>query len=424
MTASTIPPASPPAPSRQNGPPAQLGHGLFNFPPFSALPLLLLVALKPLADAFYEVDAVKYGYMLALAFSSLLAVAGRAISRSQAIGRPVSLIPYLFLIVFYFLYLFELTITYPGYIPEIFKVLSPFVFFFLVAVAMDRWMLSALAIGAVLTICVNAALLPIDFGWTAWGGARTFKGYYFFKTDLAYALCFAVLIFGLYSRNSITPIVASFAALAAIQIVLSNSRLNYLTFVIVVAFFASKANLRLRSILPALLFLGFVLAIFSYLYDPATMVGFDTSNEEGFTQGRSVIWKHIFDSIATNTPVQWFFGRGMFADLLLSAGNLSLTNGMAHNAHDEYLHLLYTQGIFGTAVYIVLWVAMYRHSRSTKLPTWAHGTAAIAIVIFLMQGATTVMSSFATKTWPLAMLFLAVRAVALESSMQSSNSAQ
>jgi hypothetical protein len=379
-----------------------------DLPPFSSLPLLLLVMFKPLTDAFYEVEAVKYGYILLLGCASLFAKSGQVFQGATADPRNKSLLAYIWLIAMYFIFQFGLVLVYGGNLSEIFKIVSPFVFFLLVAYAADRWLIYALAGGAVLTIVVNAAMLPFDFGWVNWGSVKTFKGYYYFKTDLAYALCFSVLLYAFHSRNSITPVLASLMLIAAVEVVLANSRLNYLSFLCVALFIAVKEGVSLRSIIRYGLLFGFLAVVAMNLYDPTKLLGFDTTNEAAFTQGRSVTWERLFNAQANSSPLEWLFGRGAFADLILSQ---EATRGTqeAHNAHNEILHLLFTQGIFGTIFYFILWVRTFRMSHVPNMPSWARGTGAVALFLFVLQSMTAVLSSFATKTWPLVMVLLALR---------------
>lgn len=387
------------------------------FPPFSSWPLLFLVMAKPLSDAFYEVEAVKYGYIFLLVFAALFAKFGLVIQGTPADPRNKSLFSFIWIIAFYFFFQIGLTLAYGGSLSEIFKIISPFVFFVLVAYGADRWLLYALAIGAVLTIVVNAAFLPFDYGWVYWGLVKTFKGYYFFKTDLAYALSFSVLIFAFYSRNAITPALAVLMLLAAVQVVLANSRLNYMSFMVVALFIAIKEGISLRSIIRYSLLFGVLGLVAAVLYDPTKYLGFDTTNQAAFTQGRSVTWEHLFNAFYNSGPLEWLFGRGAFADLILSKEAVG-PGGVAHNAHNEFLHLLFTQGIVGAVFYIFLWVKMFAMTRSENIPTWARGTAGIALFLFLLQGMTAVVSSFATKTWPLVMVLLALRGLSLPDGYQ------
>jgi hypothetical protein len=310
-----------------------------------------------------------------------------------------------------------LVLAFGGNLGEIFKIVSPFVFFVLVAFAADRWLIYALAIGAVLTIIVNAALFPFDYGWVMWGEFKTFKGYYYFKTDLAYSLCFSILICAFYVRNKITMALAILFLIAAVEIVLANSRLNYLSFLLVALFIAAKEGVCFRSMLRYFLLFTVLGVVVALLYDPTKLLGFDSSSEAAFTQGRNVTWMHLLINMANSSPIEWLFGRGAFADLLLSA-EYNGAGKEAHNAHNEILHLLFTQGIVGTVFYIVLWVRMVQMSRCRYLPRWARGTMSMALFLFLLQSLTAVLSSFATKTWPVVMVLLAVRGLGHNASQQ------
>jgi hypothetical protein len=378
------------------------------WPPFSSWLLLALIVAKPLSDALYEIDAVKYLYILLLAAGALLARVGRAFAGDGVDSRNRSLVAYVFLLVAYFYYLFGGALAHGGSLSAIFKIVSPFAFFVLVAFANDRWLIHALAAAAVLAIVVNAALLPFDFGWTQWGSVRTFKGYYFFKTDLAYALVFSLLVAALYFRNRITPLLGTLMLLAAVQVLFANSRLNYLTLIGVFLFLGIKQGLGARVLLgygAAVAALG---AVAIMAIDPSQLLGFDTSDMRSFSQGRSDIWASLWTGMQNSTPREWLFGQGFFADSRLMAEH-SRAGQDIHNAHNELLHLLATQGIVGLCAYVGLWVWMYRMCRPSHMPAWARGTLLTAVLVFLFQGVTTVMSPFATKTWPLVMVFLAVR---------------
>lgn len=382
------------------------------WPPFSSWLLLMLIVAKPLSDALYEIEAVKYLYILLLAGGAFLARVGHAFRGTPVDARNRYLAAYIFVAVGYFYYLFGLMLTYGGSLSAIFKIVSPFAFFVLVAFANDRWLIHALALAAVLAIVINAALLPFDFGWTQWGSVRTFKGYYFFKTDLAYALVFSLLIVAFYLKNRITPLLALLMLLVAVQVVFANSRLNYLTLLCVFLFLALKQGLSARLLLVYGALATAVGVIAFVVIDPSQLLGFDVSDTRSFSQGRSDIWAGLWTGMKQFTLNEWLFGRGYFGDAALLAEH-SDAGQRIHNAHNELLHLVTTQGLVGLCVYASLWFGMYRMCRAADAPRWARGTLAVAIVMFLFQGLTTVTSPFATKTWPLVMVFLAVRATAM-----------
>lgn len=382
------------------------------WPPFSSWLLLMLIVAKPLSDALYEIEAVKYLYILLLAGGAFLARVGHAFRKTPVDARNRYLVAYIFLMAGYFYYLFGLALTYGGSLSAIFKIVSPFAFFVLVAFANDRWLIHALALAAMLTIVVNAALLPFDYGWMQWGSVRTFKGYYFFKTDLAYALVFSLLIVAFYLKNRITPLLGFLMLLVAVQVVFANSRLNYLTLLCVLFFLAIKQGFKARLLLTYAALAVAVGVVAFLMIDPSQLLGFDFSNTRSFSQGRTDIWAGLWAGMKQFSPAEWLFGRGYFGDAALLAEQ-SDAGQKIHNAHNELLHLVTTQGLVGLCIYVGLWFGMYRMCRAADAPRWARGTLAVAIVIFLFQGLTTVTSPFATKTWPLVMVFLAVRATAV-----------
>jgi hypothetical protein len=378
------------------------------WPPFTSWLLVLLVVAKPLSDALYEVEVVKYLYMLLLGGGALLARYGHAFDGTQADPRNRYLLVYTLAIVAYFYYLMGEALTQGGSLSGIFKIVSPFAFFVLVALADDRWLIYALVIAAVLTIVVNAALLPFGIGWIQWGAVRTFKGFYFFKTDLAYALVFSVLVLAFFARNRLNLWLSGLILLAAVQVVLSNSRLNYATLACVVGFVALKQGLSLRFLLRLGVLAGVFGLIVALVVSPERLLGFDTTNMRAFSQGRSDLWASLWAGIRDFSPREWLFGLGYFGDSKLVA-EYNFDGQAVHNAHNELLHLVSTQGLIGLAAYVGLWVGMYRMCRPSNAPAWARGTLAMAALLFVLQGMTTVMSPLATKTWPLVMVFLAVR---------------
>lgn len=398
---------APALPTAQNRPRQRIS---IKWPVFSMAPLLLLILAKPAADAFYEQNVVKYGYMAALLYATFFARSGLALQHGSRAGRDTTMATYLWLLAAYFFFLFGLTAAYGGTLQEVFKIVSPFIFFSLVAFASGRQMAYALWGSAILVIVANAALLPFDFGWVYWGDVRTFKGFYFFKTDLAYSLSFSVLICAMFGRYRFAPWLAFFVMLAAVQVVLANSRLNYLTFGAVLLFIGLRSGLNWRSALRLGVLLAIIGAIAAVSYDPERALGFDVSNMAVFTQGRNEVWERLINAMAQSGPLEWLFGNGLFADLRLAVEDP--TSGGAHNAHNEYLHTLYTQGFVGAAFYIYLWTRTF-HLALRQRPQWLAGTATAAAVFFGLQGTTAVVSSFASKTWPLVMVLLMIRSLSL-----------
>ena len=384
---------------------------------FSIWPLLLVIVTKPVVDAFYELDVVKYVYMTALIVAVLFARFGESLEGKEWKANQHSS-RLVWASTIYFIFLFVLGISYGGSLQEIFKIISPFAFLTLVLFAADRRMVAGLAVSATVVIVANAALLPTDYGWRYWfGGVNTFKGCYYFKTDLAYSLTFALLMLGMYFRFEIRPALMICIGLAATQIIFSNSRLNYLSLGLLLLFFAYKRGAKVASLSAYGLLILIVMGALVYVYQAEKLLGFNFESLTALTQGRDTTWTYIVDSMETSTLSQWLFGRGMYADIILSARMNNYLWGI--DAHNELLHLVYTQGAIGFAGYVYLWVLSFRAAKTSPLPDHLKYVKSFAVGLFVLQGLTAGISSFATKTWPLVMILLMVRAMADEDAVRN-----
>jgi hypothetical protein len=369
-------------------------------PKFYAAPIFIAMCLKSGVDAFFEVNAVKYLYLFLLIFGVFFLRTGRGFAGTKVkVASDLQSKLWVHVII-YFTFLTLLMMFQNGSPQLIFKIVSPFIFFGLVVAAADESLPFAIAIGAVLNIVANAALLPFDYGWVYWGGPRTFKGFYLFKTDLSYSVTTSLLIFAAWNRFRLNPAYVILALIVVVEVVLANSRLNYVTLAIVLAFVAIKNGAKPMTLLIYGVFLAIVIGVAFVLYD-STKLGFDTRNMEGFTQGRDkVIGVLLKYGLASYTASEWLFGRGLYADMMIFMENVG--SGAVYGAHNEYLYLIVTQGVVGLALNVIAWLLLLKISRSSGQRKWASGLAGVAFLIYMVQGATTTMSVFALKTWPLA----------------------
>lgn len=381
-------------------------------PRFYAAPIFFAICFKSAVDAFFEVNSVKYLYIFLLLFGVFFLRTGRGFAqnlKTKGVSSNLQSVLWVFSIA-YFSFLTLLMLFQNGSPQMIFKIVSPFVFFGLLVAADDDSLPLALAIGAVLNIVANASLLPFEFGWTYWGGVKTFKGFYLFKTDLAYSLATSLLIYAAWSRYKLTPWFLGLALLVVVQVVLANSRMNYLTLLIVLVFIMMKNGAKPGSLLLYACFLGVLGSVAAFLYDPSKLLGFDTTSVTSFTQGRDRIVEVLFKyGLANYGPVDILFGRGLYADLLIYMENVG--DGLAHGAHNDYLFQLTTQGLTGLALNFFGWRLLYKISQSAGPRRWASGLAFTGFAIYLTQAFSTTMSVFALKTWPLAMILLLIYAV-------------
>jgi hypothetical protein len=301
----------------------------------------------------------------------------------------------------YFTFLTMVMMIHNGAPQMIFKIVSPFIYFGLLVAARDRSMAFGIALGALLNVVANAATVPFEFGWVYWGGVHTFKGFYLFKTDLAYSLTTSLLIFAAWCRFRMTPVLIALTLGVVAMVVLANSRMNYLTLGIVLGFMAYRNGTKLSSMIMAMVLLAVTVGIVAVLWDSQKFLGFNTDSVGGFTQGRDRIVEVLFKyGLANYSVSELLFGRGLYADLLIYIENVS--DGMAHGAHNDYLFQLVTQGVTGLALNITGWVMVYRIALSNGQRRWAKGLVFIAFLIYLVQALSVVVSTFALKTWPLA----------------------
>ena len=381
---------------------------------FSDIVLALVVGLKPIVDAFYEYGVVKYVYMLSIFVAALLAHAGARLNADPG-PRPAAadgsyLGPALLcLTVAYGGYLFALALAFGGSLHDIFKTLSPFLFYLAVSRTGSPLLLPAVAIASAGVIFGNALLFPFEYGWIYWGSVKTFKGFYFFKTDLAFAVSTALLCLAVYFRFRMTPVLVAAIVVGAAEVTLSNARLNYLTFLLVVVFVLLKSGFSLLAILRFGLVATIVGALAVALYDPrAVLSPFDMSNPSHFFQGRNEIWEIlVVRGLLENGLTGWLIGQGPYADLLLYARYAF--DSRAYDAHNELLHLLVTQGVVGTAVYLWIWGLMLRDALLRGIPSALRSVAWFGLGLLALQSLTAVVSSFATKTWPIVTLLLVLR---------------
>jgi hypothetical protein len=379
-------------------------------PRFFAAPMFLALMLKSGADAFFEVNSVKYLYFFLLLFGVFFLRTGRGFERTHSQPSEGDLQSRLWVfVVVYFAFLTMVMMFNNGSPQMIFKIVSPFIYFGLLVAACDKSMAFGIALGALLNVVANAATVPFEFGWVYWGAVHTFKGFYLFKTDLAYSLTTSLLVFAAWLRFRMTPILIAVTLGVVAMVVLANSRMNYVTLGIVLGYIAYRNGTKLTSMIMALMMLAVTGGIVAVLWDSQHFLNFDTSNMGGFTQGRDRIVEVLIKyGLATYTPVELLFGRGLYADQLIYMENVS--DGLAHGAHNDYLFQLVSQGVTGVVLNIIGWVLVYNIAVSRGHRRWAKGLIFISFLIYLIQGLSVVASLFALKTWPLATLLALVYA--------------
>lgn len=218
---------------------------------------------------------------------------------------------------------------------------------------------------ALSNLCVVALGLfllmgSMGYGFQAWGGALTYTGGYFFKTDLALASCLLLMII----FNGLTnKFILSICWLSAMWIVLLTNARIFIPIVVALPLinyfvrtgFADLRTLKARkwkSILIASVLIGAVVA-FMGLADSDEgylTISFTDFMSARNTQGRSVIWDALLAGFANSDILTQFFGGGLDADRILVSGFAEITGVEDANSHNIYLYTLVSTGILGFAL--------------------------------------------------------------------------
>ena len=384
---------------------------------FSELMLLLVIAMKPAMDALYAVPIAKYVYMLALIWTGFLAYSGRSYSSESksAAGRLSdgdSSLHILFWTLTYAAILYLPATRYGTSLHEIFKILSPFILYLLVRGNVTAHLRYAILTLALAVIFVNAALLPFDFGWAHWGSVRTFKGFYYFKTDLAYSVITSLLLIGIFVDFRIGPLFAIAIRVGAVEVVLSNARLNYLLFVLFLAFLFWRNGVSFARLAGSAALVLTVSVLGMLFYDSATYLSpLDFTDMNRFTQGREKIWDVLVnEGLLKASWADVFFGQGMYFDWDI-INEYGYGFRLTFDAHNELIHLLLTQGMLGLSLYICLYVCLTRDTLRRAKVSGTLSVAFFALTLLALQGLTSIVSSYASKTWPVVLVLLMLQSM-------------
>lgn len=379
--------------------------------PFSMNVLIMVFVLKPIFDLFFFIDALKYLYMGLLFLSGAFAFFGSvrpyAFSSASKMGmNSHSNYSVIFFLLFslYVLFLFSIgmyTKLDSNAISEIIKIISPFITVGIMVVCSKYDIRKKIATFLAIVVLVNFISLPFGFSWVMWGSVKTFKGFYYFKMDLAFSLLNCLVIYYFSTDRFFNKRFISLSLMVVVMIVLSNSRLNYLLLFLFFSYVAFVQGISLRSLVRIAILVAVIGLLVMFLYNPDKFISpFDVSNMDSFTQGRNHIWALIIDRGLLDADFfELLFGQGLFSDLELS--NAYARSVAVHDAHNELLHLLMTQGVVGLFIYVALWFISVKYMLQNKVETGCGDKLFISMIFlfFVIQGVTAVISPFYLKTW-------------------------
>lgn len=368
---------------------------------FSVIFIVFAFFSKPLFDFLYFIGPAKYLYFIIFFLSGFISWVGSTIRRGQHSQNHYfgEAYVFVFFIILYTAFIVRLALYEGGDAEEIIRKVMPFFGgLFLLSLPTYVQIKKYTVYVCSIVIIANVLIIPFSWGWIYWGGIHTFKGLYYFKTDLAFSIVLALVAF-FYARDKVVDIWYVIISIASsVMIVLSNSRMNYILVGLVFIYSALSNGVTIKTIVTlclGALVLGGTIFI---LYDPEKALGFDLNNIEAFTQGRNRIWDALFDvGFYKSSFSELIFGQGLNADWQIS----STYGGMnqVHNAHNEVIHLLINQGVIGLILYISCWVLMIRSFGWNKMDHDARIFLCFVCFVFCAQGMSTVLSSFYQKTW-------------------------
>ncbi|GIM33803.1 O-antigen ligase family protein [Paraclostridium bifermentans] len=220
---------------------------------------------------------------------------------------------------------------------------------------------------------VNLIYLLTGIGFTYWGDSKTFRGIYFFKTDLALAILQSIIFIRLmkYSKSEKLKTISNIYIflISPILIFLSNSRMYLLLYFIVIYLILNenaekKGRKTYRYDLKFFLKIGIIFICLIFLYSTITskipwfreqnLLGFkiekfsDLFNESN-SQGRNVIWSKVIHVFNSSSIIDKFTGVDLVSDRVLH-------NGSYYDSHNNYIKILFTTGYLGGITCLIILV--------------------------------------------------------------------
>ncbi len=206
------------------------------------------------------------------------------------------------------------------------------------------------------------------FSYQYWGDSFTFKGLYYFKTDMALAIVVFISFMLLNEKLSIFLKILLFL-IGLYLIFLTNARVHILTgiLVFVIYFFRRQlfVNLSRKLIVAMPLFLGVtLLSLIAYNQLVDSREGNNlkvelTSDDffsESNSQGRSVIWATLLMDYAESNVAEKLLGKNLTEDYVI----VNRWTGRDYGAHSTFFYLLIATGLVGVLLFVGIMVMFFR----------------------------------------------------------------
>lgn len=256
--------------------------------------------------------------------------------------------------------------------------------------------------GFIPVIIVSVIAYITGLGFEYWGNYNTFRGFYFFKTDLALAMTQCFIVFSFIQSKSI--ILKLIPLICLFFVVISNARIYYLILLIVLLlsilyYYEIKTNRIIVKLNTKFFLFVFVLVIFIILLmihlngilDNSFLL-LDMSDglySDANTQGRTVVWAEILKIFSDSDFINKLFGIDLCSDISPSLG---------HNSHNCYLKVLFSIGYIGSILFLLYLTFVFKEIAKIRNRFYFYVTLSFYIT-YLFGGLSYISIESTQGTW-------------------------
>lgn len=355
----------------------------------------LLLFFKPIVDMFYAYPILDIGLLGGLL---LVFITGKKSTKIRFEWLDLSVL--ILALLFFFSYL-----RYTPGLPTFIKILSGFLLYLVGRISYQGHAKYAKYVkwGFLVVIAMTIKSFLDKTGFIDWGNIRTFRGEYFFKTDLAAAMAQMFIFYAIAPRR--TWFTYAMLGIASYFILISNARIYYfiallLMFFLLLYLREGKGYQRLRinkklGIILLLLAAGSIYLLNylnQYFGEDYLLLEVQSTSDllnNANTQGRSVAWERILTHFFNQSWYDQIVGLDLISDGWI---------GVICNSHNLYIKILYSTGYMGCGVFLLFLVRIFQTINRTQSPELYYITLSL-LTIYLLSGFSYITIESTQLTW-------------------------
>lgn len=267
-----------------------------------------------------------------------------------------------------------------------------------------------LFISYTLVLLTNIVIIIIGKGSILWGNSVTLKGVYFFKTDFALAII-QTFIFIRFIPNKYKYIkYLVMYGVVPVLVLLSNARAYLIAYILLmlcsfieqleIRKIIRKFKINLATGIIAFFFVVSGIVLMSSLsntelFKSLHLISFDLNSKEGLynganTQGRNVIWKCVINQYEAQPTFNKVFGVDYVSDIEV--------NPLKVDSHNNYIKILYSFGILGLLIFILLIIFSICKTNEEKDIKFKF-TYIMLLISYLVSGFSVSNISYTQQSW-------------------------